>query len=109
MQCRHCRQPLEHVFLDLGKAPHSNAYLSKEDLNKPEPYFPLKLFVCHKCWLVQTQDFSSADELFKPDYAYFSSVSKLWLDHAKKYCDDITRRLGLNKDSFVIEVASNDG
>ena len=109
MKCRHCYQTLEHVFLDLGFAPPSNAYLSKEDLKKPEQVFPLKLFVCNHCWLVQTQDFSRADELFSADYAYFSSVSKTWIDHAKKYCNMIAKRLGLNKDSFVIEVASNDG
>ncbi len=109
MQCRHCKSSLEHVFLDLGAAPPSNAYLSKEDLEKKEAFFPLKLFVCDQCWLVQTQDFSRADELFTAEYVYFSSVSKSWLDHAKKYCDMITKRLGLNKDSFVIEVASNDG
>ncbi len=109
MQCRHCKNSLEHVFLDLGLAPPSNAYLSKEDLKKPEAKFPLKLFVCEKCWLVQTQDFSRADELFTSDYVYFSSVSKSWLDHAKKYCNMITKRLDLHKNSFVIEVASNDG
>lgn len=109
MPCRHCAEPLEHVFLDLGLAPFSNAYLSAEDLKKPEPVFPLKLFVCEKCWLVQTQDFARPDELFRADYAYFSSISKSWLEHAKDYCENITRRLGLTQDSFVIEVASNDG
>ncbi len=69
MPCRHCAEPLEHVFLDLGLAPFSNAYLSAEDLKKPEPVFPLKLFVCEKCWLVQTQDFARPDELFRADYA----------------------------------------
>jgi len=109
MQCRHCKNPLQYVFLDLGVAPLSNEYLSEADLKKPEPKFPLKLFVCEKCWLVQTQDFSKADEVFKEDYAYFSSVSTSWLDHAKRYCDMITKKLNLSKDSFVIEVASNDG
>lgn len=109
MQCRHCRQDLKHVFLDLGTAPFSNAYLTEAALKKPEPVFPLKLFVCDRCWLVQTQDFARADELFSADYAYFSSVSKGWVEHAKRYCDAITKKLDLNKDSFVIEVASNDG
>ncbi len=109
MNCRHCKKPLEHVFLDLGFAPPSNAYLSKDELQAPELYFPLKLYACDQCWLVQTQDFARADELFRADYAYFSSVSASWLDHAKRYCDAITRKLGLGKDSFVIEVASNDG
>jgi hypothetical protein len=72
MNCRHCRAPLEHVFLDLGFAPPSNAYLSVADLNKPELYFPLKLFVCEQCWLVQTEDYAVADQLFNRDYAYFT-------------------------------------
>ena len=109
MNCRHCNTPLEHVFLDLGFAPPSNAYLSASDLQAPEQYFPLKLFVCDKCWLVQTEDYSRSDELFTKDYAYFSSTSTTWLTHAKTYVDMITSRLGLGSDSFVVEVASNDG
>jgi SAM-dependent methyltransferase len=109
MNCRHCHAPLEHVFLDLGFAPPSNAYLSAPDLQAPEQYFPLKLFVCDQCWLVQTEDYSRSDELFTKDYAYFSSTSTTWLTHAKSYVDMITSRLGLGAESFVIEVASNDG
>ena len=109
MNCRHCAKPLEHVFLDLGFAPPSNAYISPADLNKPERYYPLKLFVCEHCWLVQTEDYTQADELFSDDYAYFSSVSQSWLAHAAGYTDMITKRLGLNKQSHVIEVAANDG
>lgn len=109
MNCRHCSAPLEHVFLDLGFAPPSNAYLNAADLQAPEQYFPLKLFVCNKCWLVQTEDYSRSDELFTKDYAYFSSVSTTWLAHARSYVEMITARLGLGPGSFVIEVASNDG
>jgi len=109
MNCRHCSAPLEHVFLDLGFAPPSNAYLNATDLQAPEQYFPLKLFVCNKCWLVQTEDYSRSDELFTEDYAYFSSVSSTWLAHARSYVEMITARLGLGPSSFVIEVASNDG
>jgi len=109
MNCRHCEHPLEHVFLDLGFAPPSNAYLSQADLNKPEHYYPLKLFVCERCWLVQTEDYAQADELFSHDYAYFSSVSQSWLAHAARYAEMITKRLDLNKQSLVIEVAANDG
>lgn len=109
MNCRHCHTPLEHVVLDLGFAPPSNAYLKAEDLAKPELYFPLKLYVCTHCWLVQTEDYTRPDELFTGDYAYFSSVSKIWLDHAARYVEYISERLGLNSDSFVIEIASNDG
>jgi len=109
MNCRHCKHDLEHVFLDLGFAPPSNAYLSKSDLQKPEKYFPLRLFVCEKCWLVQTEDFATPDELFSSDYAYFSSISSSWLAHARNYVKMIKDRLGLNRSSFVLEIASNDG
>ena len=109
MKCRHCHHVLEHVFLDLGCAPPSNAYLSTADLAAPETFFPLKLFVCAHCWLVQTEDYARADELFRPDYAYFSSTSETWLGHAARYVENIRTRLGLDERSFVIEVASNDG
>ena len=109
MNCRHCYTPLDEVFLDLGFAPPSNAYLSAADLRAPERYFPLKLYVCTECWLVQTEDHAQASELFSPDYAYFSSVSQSWVDHAARYANMITARLGLGKQSFVIEVAANDG
>lgn len=109
MLCRHCDSPLRHIFLDLGFAPPSNGYLGPEDLQKPELYFPLKLYVCNNCWLVQTQDFVRADELFTKDYAYFSSISETWLKHAANYYKMIRKRLGLNSSSLVIEIASNDG
>lgn len=109
MLCRHCQQPLRHTFLDLGYAPPSNAYLGVDDLNRPEVYFPLKIKVCDHCWLVQTEDYAAAGELFRPDYAYFSSTSSGWLAHAKRYCEAMTDRLGLDSNSFVIEIASNDG
>lgn len=109
MNCRHCHAVLEHVFLDLGFAPPSNAYLTTTDLNKSELYFPLKLFVCTQCWLVQTEDYAQPGELFNRDYAYFSSVSHSWLNHAACYAEMISKRLNLGKDSFVIEVAANDG
>ena len=107
--CRHCRSPLRLKFLDLGFSPPSNAYLNAADLNAPEVYYPLRLFVCTACWLVQTQDFARADELFRDDYAYFSSVSTSWQRHAKDYVDMIVARQGLDSSSFVIELASNDG
>ena len=83
MNCRHCKAPLKHVFVDLGFAPPSNAYLSSSDLERPEKYFPLKVNVCDSCWLVQTEDYADAGELFSPDYAYFSSTSSTWLRHAE--------------------------
>lgn len=109
MKCRHCASPLEHTFLDLGFAPPSNAYLSLEDLSKPEKYYPLKVKVCTHCWLVQTEDYAQADELFNADYAYFSSTSSGWLAHAAGYAQAMIRRLQLNQNSHVIEIASNDG
>lgn len=109
MNCRHCGTSLTHTFVDLGFAPPSNAYLTEADLSKPEKYYPLKVMVCDQCWLVQTEDYADACELFSADYAYFSSTSKGWLAHAKRYAKQMTQQLGLNADSFVIEVASNDG
>ena len=109
MNCRHCATPLEHTFLDLGFAPPSNAYLTEADLTHPEKYYPLKVKVCSQCWLVQTEDYAQADELFSPEYAYFSSTSSGWLAHAARYASKMIGELGLGKDSHVIEVASNDG
>lgn len=109
MNCRHCRTPLQHVFLDLGFAPPSNAYLTEADLHRPELYYPLKLYVCDHCWLVQTEDYTRPEELFRSDYAYFSSTSTTWLAHAARYTEMIRKRLGLDARSFVIEVAANDG
>ena len=109
MKCRHCLAELTHTFLDLGFAPPSNAYLTKDDLTKPEKYYPLKVMVCDQCWLVQTEDYAQADELFDSEYAYFSSTSTGWLEHAKRYAKKMTQELGLNEKSLVIEVASNDG
>ena len=109
MNCRHCGTPLRHTFLDLGFAPPSNAYLSPEALERPEVYYPLKVKVCDHCWLVQTEDYAEADALFTPDYAYFSSTSAGWLAHAQRYAVKMIAMMGLNGDSHVIEVASNDG
>jgi len=109
MICRHCAAPLEHLFLDLGFAPPSNAYLTRAALDGPERHYPLQLFVCADCWLVQTKDYAEAGDLFSSDYAYFSSVSSSWLAHAARYVEMITPRLQLSRASLVIEVASNDG
>lgn len=109
MKCRHCFAPLKYTFLDLGFAPPSNAYLTHADLVRPEKYYPLKIRVCDQCWLVQTEDYAQADELFSSDYAYFSSTSTGWLAHAAIYAKKMARQLQLTQDSLVIEVASNDG
>jgi len=109
MNCRHCGTSLEYTFLDLGIAPPSNAYLTTNDLTHPEKSYPLEIKVCDQCWLVQTEDYAQADELFRPDYAYFSSTSTTCLAHAAHYVVKMTQQLGLSEDSLVIEVASNDG
>ena len=109
MKCRHCETFLENTFLDLGFAPPSNAYLTKDELNRPEKHYPLKVNVCDNCWLVQTEDYAQVDELFSPDYAYFSSTSTSWLAHATHYTEFMIASLGLSESSYVIEVASNDG
>ena len=109
MNCRHCNMPLHRRFLDLGNAPPSNAYLSSSDLNRSEVYYPLRLFVCDECRLVQTDDYVAAETVFSADYAYFSSTSKSWLAHASRYAAMVTSRFGLGASSFVVEVASNDG
>lgn len=109
MNCRHCNTPLKNTFLDLGYAPPSNAILTSEDLTKPEKYFPLKIMVCNTCWLVQTHDCLNADQLFTPEYPYFSSTSSSWIDHAKNYVDHITELLSLDEKSHIVEIASNDG
>lgn len=109
MKCRHCAAPLKHTFMDLGFAPLSNSYLSNQELTAPETYYPLRVKVCEKCWLVQTDDFTVAEDHFGDDYAYFSSTSHSWLEHSRQYAEMITARLGLDRESLVIEVASNDG
>lgn len=109
MKCRHCTAPLQAPFLDLGSAPPSNAYLAADRLDAPETWFPLRLLVCHACWLVQTVDFTSRDALFTADYAYFSSFSQSWLEHSRRYVTEMTARLGLDASSCVVEVAANDG
>lgn len=109
MKCRHCKNVLNYKLIDLGAQPPSNSYIALENLNNAEIYLPLKVYVCDKCHLVQTADFTQRETFFNSDYAYFSSTSKTWLAHAKSYVESIIKELDLNKDSFVIEVASNDG
>jgi 2-polyprenyl-3-methyl-5-hydroxy-6-metoxy-1,4-benzoquinol methylase len=109
VSCRHCSAKLELELIDLGSSPPSNAYLSAEMLVMPEKYFPLRIMVCENCWLVQTLDFAQADELFSNDYAYFSSFSTTWLQHAERYVAEMIRRFNLTSNSHVVEIASNDG
>jgi len=109
MKCRHCGTTLTLPLVDLGSAPPSNAYLSENSLRAPEKWFPLRVLVCTECWLVQTEDYAGAEELFAHDYAYFSSFSTSWLAHAERYVNDIVERFALGSSSNVVEVAANDG
>ncbi|WP_082583050.1 class I SAM-dependent methyltransferase [Frateuria sp. Soil773] len=109
MKCRHCQTPLDSVFLDLGSAPPSNAFLSAADLNAAETHFPLRLYTCANCHLVQVDELQKHDALFSSDYVYFSSYSRTWLNHAERYVARAVERLALNSRSLVLEVASNDG
>lgn len=109
MKCRHCSAELVIPLVDLGSAPPSNAYLTKQTLKAPEKWFPLKVLVCSECWLAQTEDYAGAEELFDADYAYFSSFSTSWLKHAEQYVADMVYRFGLTEKSHVVEIAANDG
>ena len=109
MKCRHCQAEVSLPLVDLGRQPSSNAYLSADLLDATETTHPLRAFVCEQCWLVQTEDFADPTDLFAHDYAYFSSTSTTWCDHAKAYVSMIAERLGLTHDTFVVEIASNDG
>lgn len=106
--CRFCGAALELSFADLGMSPPSNSYLQAEDLNRMERFYPLHAWVCEKCFLVQLEEFETPEQIFS-DYAYFSSFSDSWLAHARAYTHAMVARLGLNADSFVVEIASNDG
>lgn len=109
MRCRFCNHDVTHEFLDLLNAPPSNSYLTLNQLNEPETFYPLKVLVCGHCFLVQVDEYQKSNELFNADYAYFSSMSSSWLEHAKTYVEMITHQQNLDQHSQVIEIASNDG
>ena len=109
MNCRFCKNPLTHEFVDLVNSPPSNSYLTAEQLNEPEVYYPLRVFVCEKCFLVQIDEYKSATQIFDAGYAYFSSFSSSWLEHSKSYVEMMSERFGYDGDSLVVEIASNDG
>ncbi|MDG2428090.1 MAG: class I SAM-dependent methyltransferase [Acidimicrobiales bacterium] len=109
MKCRHCGAAVTSVFADLGSSPPSNAYLSQEGLESAETWYPLRVLVCEGCWLVQTEDFAAASELFDAEYAYFSGFSSSWIEHCSTYAANMVNRFGLNASNTVVEVASNDG
>jgi SAM-dependent methyltransferase len=106
--CRFCGAPLEAVFADLGMSPLANSYLPPERVNAMEAFYPLRALVCGNCFLVQLEEFETPQEIFS-DYAYFSSYSSSWLEHSRRYAEQMTERLGLGPSSHVVEIASNDG
>lgn len=109
MKCRFCNADLENVFIDLFNSPASNSFLTEEQLNEPESFYPLKVYTCHQCFLVQVDEYKKSDAIFDSSYVYFSSYSITWLAHAKKYVDQMIERFKFNENSRVVEIASNDG
>jgi len=108
-KCRHCAASLHLSLVDLGSAPPSNAYLNDQSLQTPEKWYPLRVMVCQRCWLAQTEDFAQASELFTADYSYFSGISTTWLAHCENFVIEATRRFRLDSKSLVVELAANDG
>mgnify|MGYP001573239038 FL=1 len=108
MNCRFCNTPLKHPLISLGSLPLSNAYLTEGQLHEMEPCYPLEVYVCNNCYLVQLDEYESPEKIFR-DYPYFSSYSQIWLKHAKDYVDKMINRFGINNRSSVVEIASNDG
>ncbi len=109
MHCRHCQTQLHHVWADLIACPPTNAMVDPADTYFVEKYFNLKVFVCHNCWLVQTDENERPEEIFNAHYVYFSSYSTSWVEHARQYVEKVSARFNLGPGSKVIEVASNDG
>jgi hypothetical protein len=108
-KCRHCDHDLTLKLISLGLSPVANDYVEPADYMKAEPFYPLEAFVCSECRLVQTRDLLAASDIFRADYAYFSSHSSSWLDHAKTYVEYMSTRFGLGRESRHVEIASNDG
>ena len=106
--CRFCGAPVDAVFADLGMSPLANSYLPPERANSMEPFYPLRALVCANCFLVQLEEFETPEQIFS-DYAYFSSYSSSWLEHSRRYAEQMIERLGLGAESHVVEIASNDG
>ncbi len=106
--CRFCAAPLNVVFADLGMSPLANSYLTPDEVGAMEPFFPLRAFVCEQCFLVQLEDYETPERIFS-EYAYFSSYSSTWVDHARRYAEMAVERFGLDESSHVVELASNDG
>lgn len=109
MQCRFCKTELTHVFIDLVNSPASNSFLNQEQLNEPEVFYPLKVFTCPQCFLVQVDEYKKSQAIFNSEYVYFSSFSTSWLEHCRRYVESMTERFRYDGNSLVVEVASNDG
>ncbi len=109
MNCRFCKTQLEDVFIDLFNSPASNSFLTSAQLNEPESFYPLKVYTCHNCYLVQVDEYKKSDAIFDSSYVYFSSYSRTWLEHASRYVDMMTERFGFDSQSQIVEIASNDG
>src|ERR1700723_2233917 len=106
--CRFCGSELRDTFVDLGMSPLCESYLRPDQLNQMEAFYPLHVFVCDRCFLVQLQEYVNSENIFV-EYAYFSSYSDSWLEHCHRYADQMIERFELNAQSFVVEIASNDG
>src|SRR5215475_3334748 len=107
--CRICQTPLLHSFVDLGKSPLCETFLDGDEIDHMERFYPLHALVCSSCFLVQLKQYVAADGIFTDHYPYYSSFSTSWVEHARKYCEMITARRGLNGESFAVELACNDG
>ena len=107
-KCRFCQAPLEHTFVDLGMSPLCQDHIKPEELNRMEPFYPLHAYVCENCYLVQLEEFVAPSAIFN-DYAYFSSYSDSWLQHVKRYTEQMVGKFPINSKSLVAEMASNDG
>src|SRR6185436_15317133 len=107
--CRFCRTPLRHTFIDLGMSPLCQTHIERDQLNHMEPFYPLHVWICHECFLVQLEEYVSPAQIFNPDYAYYSSYSDSWVAHAKRYTEAMRARFGIDGSSKVMEIASNDG
>jgi len=109
MNCRLCNNPLTNVLVDLGNSPPSNSFVTKEYLEQGEMFYPLKVHVCEKCFLVQIDEYKKSVDIFNNFYPYFSSYSSTWLDHAHSYVGYMIDRFNFDERSFIVEIASNDG
>ena len=109
MQCRSCEYTVTRTFIDLGMSPIANNFLTSKNINNLEPIYPLRVMTCDRCSFVQLPEIASRETLFPEDYLYFSSYSSSWLEHSKKFANNIIERLNLTSQSFVIEIGSNDG